>query len=88
MAKQKTTLSKDEAQAAAKALEVLFTTEYVSKKELYKANFLRGIFFSIGTVIGAAFIVTLLLWLLSAFERVPLIAPVVDNIQNSIESSK
>jgi hypothetical protein len=88
MARQKPTLTKDEAKAASKALEVLFTTEYVSKTELYKANFIRGIFFSIGTVIGAAFIVTLLLWLLSAFERVPLIAPVVDNIQNSIQSTQ
>lgn len=86
--KSKPALTKEEAQAANKALEVLFTTDYISKTELYKANFIRGIFFSVGTVIGAAFVVTLLLWLLSAFERVPLIAPVVDNIQNSIQSTQ
>jgi hypothetical protein len=88
MAKQKPTLTKEEAQAAAKALEVLFTTEYISKKELYKSNFLRGIFFSIGTVIGAAFIITFLLWVLSAFDELPYIGEVVKGIQSSIESSQ
>lgn len=87
MAKPKPNLSKQEADAAAKALEVLFASEYISKKDLYKANFLRGIFFSIGTVIGAAFAVTLLLWLLSAFEQIPLIRPVVENIQDSIQQT-
>ena len=84
--KSKSPLSQEEVKAATKALEVLFTTEHLNKWELYRANFIRGIFFSAGTVVGAAFIVTLLLWLLSAFERIPLIAPVVENIQNSIES--
>jgi hypothetical protein len=86
--KKPSTLNKDEAQAAAKALEVLFTTEYVSKKDLYKANFMRGIFFSVGTIIGAAVVVTLLLWFLSAFDELPFIGPIVQNIQSSVESAK
>lgn len=89
MAKQKSkpALTKEEAQAANKALEVLFTTDYISKTELYKANFIRGIFFSVGTVIGAAFLVTLLLWVLSAFDELPFIGDFVKSIQSSIQSN-
>ncbi len=87
MAKKKPNLTKNEASQAAKALEVLFTTEYVSKKDLYKANFLRGIFFSMGSILGAALLLGLGLWVLSLFDDIPLIGPVVDNIRESIKSS-
>jgi hypothetical protein len=83
-AAKKPTLSVDEGKAAAKALEVLFTTEYVSKAELYKANFLRGIFFSAGTIIGAALLVTLGLWILSFFDSIPF----VNGIRESLESTQ
>lgn len=81
---KKTTLNVDEGKAAAKALEVLFTTEYVSKVELYKANFLRGIFFSAGTIIGAAVIVTLGLWILSFFDSIWF----VNDIRETLESTQ
>lgn len=82
----KQTLTKDEAKAAAKALEVLFATDYVSRKELYKQNFIRGLFFSAGTIIGAALIVAIVAWGLSLFDSVPVIGPAFDTIKQSIES--
>lgn len=81
---KKQTLTADDGKAAAKALEVLFTTEYVSKRELYKSNFLRGIFFSAGTIIGAVVLVTLGLWILSFFDSIPFIS----NIRDALEASQ
>ncbi len=81
-------LSAKESQDAAKALEALFASEYVDKKKLYIANFWRGIFFSVGAVIGAAIVVTILLWLLSLFKNIPLVGPVVDNFHHSVEQQQ
>ncbi len=88
MAKKKPNLTKDEASQAAKALEVLFTTEYVSKKDLYKANFIRGMFFSMGSIFGAALLLGLGLWILSLFDNIPLIGPTVENFRQTIENSQ
>ena len=80
---KKPTLNNQEASNAAKALEVLFTTEYVSKKDLYKANFIRGLFFSAGSIIGAAVIVVLLVWILSFFDSIPFINDIKSNIETT-----
>jgi len=80
---KKPNLNHEEASQAAKALEVLFTTEYVSKKDLYKANFIRGLFFSAGSIVGAAVIVVLLVWILSFFDSIPFINDIKSNIQTT-----
>ena len=45
-----------------RALEILFTTHFIDKKRLYWENFLRGMFFGAGGVIGATVLIGLLLW--------------------------
>jgi hypothetical protein len=81
-------LSQKEAETAAKALEALFASEYVDKKKLYIANFWRGLFFSVGGILGAAIIISLLLWLLSLLHHVPLVGPVFDNIKQSVQQQE
>jgi hypothetical protein len=81
-------LTKDDADQAAKALEALFASEYVSKKHLYKANFIRGLFFSLGTIVGATITITLLLWILSLFKQIPLVGPVFDNFRHSVQQQQ
>lgn len=81
-------ISPKEASDAAKALEALFASEYISKKRLYIANFWRGVFFSVGTVLGAAVIIALLLWVLSLFKQVPLLGPLTNNIRQTVEDQK
>lgn len=72
----------------AKALEILFATDYIDKKKLYTQNALRGMAFGAGGVIGASIIITILLWVLSLFNSVPLIGPVLENARQSIEQSQ
>lgn len=81
-------ITRDDATRVTKALEVLFAKDYISKKELYKQNFIRGLFFSAGTIIGAALILGLGLWILSFFNDIPLIGPVFNNFRQTIERSQ
>lgn len=69
----------------ARALEILFTKDYISRKQLYYENFMRGIFFSIGGIIGATLVIALLIWLLSLFDQVPLIGPLFDKTKQTLE---
>jgi hypothetical protein len=72
----------------ARALEILFATDYIDKKKLYLNNFLRGIAFSAGGIIGATVAVGLLLWVLSLFDSIPLIGPLFENTRETIEQSQ
>lgn len=71
--------------AAIQALEYVFAAGYVSKKRLYIANFMRGLFFSLGTIIGAAIVVTLILWLLSFFDNMPFVHDISQSIESTVE---
>lgn len=85
MAKKQVKPEIDE-KAAVQALEYLLAAGYVSKKRLYIENFVRGIFFSVGSILGATIIVGLLLWILSLFNNVPFIGEIVRNAQNTINN--
>lgn len=74
--------------AAVQALEYLLAAGYVSKKRLYVENFIRGIFFSVGTILGATIVIALLLWVVSLFSNVPFIGDIARNIQDTITESK
>ncbi len=71
----------------AKALEILFATDYISKKKLYLHNFLRGIVFSAGGVIGATLIIAVLIWILSVFDNIPVVGPLFEGTRESIQQS-
>lgn len=70
---------------AAHLAEVLIKAEYIDKKSFYLHNFLRGVVVGAGTVLGATVVIALLLWVLSIFDTVPLIGPVIDNARQTIE---
>jgi len=70
-----------------KALEVLFAADYINKKKLYYENFLRGMAFGVGGVIGATILIALIIWFLSLFDTLPLIGPLFDNTKQTIEQS-
>lgn len=69
----------------AKALELLFAAGYVDRKRLYIENFFRGIVFGAGGVIGATVVIAILVWILSLFDQIPLIGPLIDDTRETIE---
>jgi hypothetical protein len=80
-------LSHEDSKQIAKALQILFATDFISKKKLYWENFVRGIMMSMGTVVGATIGLALLLWILSFFSSVPFIGPFVHDAQQTIQKS-
>lgn len=51
-------------------MEELFYDFNRSRFEVYKINFLRGLFFGLGSVIGGTIVVGLLVWILGAFGNI------------------
>lgn len=80
--------TKDETKLATRALELIMASGFISRRELYKQNFVRGMFFSAGTIVGATLILGLGVWILSLFQSVPVIGPAFETIQRSIEDAQ
>lgn len=73
---------------ATQALEKLFVLDYISKRALYLQNFVRGIFFGLGSAVGATIVIALIAWMLSLFNSVPIIGPLLDDAQQSLQQTK
>lgn len=81
-------LLKDNRGEVKHALEVLFASDYVDSKKLYLENFIRGIVFGAGGVIGATLLVALVVWILSLFDEIPVIGPLFDETKQTIQGSQ
>ncbi len=67
-------------------LEDLFYDFHKSRKQVYGMNFVRGLFFGVGSVIGGTLVIGLLIWLLSLLVDLPggagdFIQFIVDTVQ-------
>ncbi len=67
-------------------LEELFNDLYDDRRNIYKMNFFRGIFFGLGSVLGASVVAALVVWILSFFVQIPGIGNAAEKAQNTIES--
>ncbi|MDQ5886208.1 MAG: hypothetical protein QG628_605 [Patescibacteria group bacterium] len=68
-----------------KMLVNIYESGYINQNQTYKLSFLKGIATGVGGVIGATVVIALLLWGLSLFQEIPLIGPVVQKIQTTID---
>lgn len=50
-------------------------------------NFVRGVVFGFGSVIGGTVMIALLLWILTFFNDIPFVGHFTQTVQSSIESS-
>jgi hypothetical protein len=78
----------NEREARMSLIEDLFYDFNRSRAEVYKMNFIRGIFFGLGTVIGGTVIVAVALWLLSFFIDIPGIGQSVQQLQQTLEETR
>lgn len=89
MEKTKQKIKKDNEVGARRAvLEDLFYDFHRSRSQIYTMNFMRGIFFGVGTVIGGTLVVALVVWILSWLTDIPggfgdFIQYIVDTVQNA-----
>ena len=65
-------------------LEDLIFDFHRSRRQVYCINFIRGIFFGIGSALGATLLITLLAWLLGQFADI--FPPLADFINHLIET--
>lgn len=85
--KQNKSPGDDEYERLGKLLKHIIETGYPNQKQFYLFNFIRGILIGLGSVIGASIVVALLVWILSLFDEIPLLGPLIDNIQSSLKSA-
>ncbi len=74
--------------AAVQALEYLLAAGYVSRRRLYHENFMRGLFFGFGSVLGATVLIAFLLWILSLFSDIPFIGDIARAVRDSINAAQ
>lgn len=74
-------------QEIARALEILFASGYISRKRLYLENFIRGMLFTMGGVIGATIAIGIFLWILSLFDNIPLVGPIIQNFVDQVNNA-
>lgn len=68
-----------------RALEAVVMYGYASKKRLFGANFLRGLFFGLGASLGASIALALILYLLTFFSELPLVGELFERAENAVE---
>lgn len=70
-------------------LEDLFNDFNRNSFTIYKFNFLRGIFFGLGSVLGGTVVIALLIWLLNLTGHlIPSVAGFVDQIIDVMQKAK
>lgn len=68
-----------------RTLESIFEGGYINHRRVYQINFLRGLFFGLGSVLGGTILIAMLLWFLSLFSEIPFIGNFVDSIQSTVD---
>lgn len=69
-------------------LEDLFYDFHRNRVQVYKMNFIRGIFFGLGSVLGGTVVIALLAWILSFFVQIPGIGQPIQDVQQTIREDK
>lgn len=68
--------------------EEFFNDYFKHRKQVYYLNFIRGIWFGLGSVIGGTLVLTTILWVLTFFHQIPFLTDFVETIQRSIEEAR
>ncbi len=67
-----------------RALDPFFEDYYARRGEIYRINFVRGIFFGVGSVLGGTIVISLIVWVSSFFIDFPLLG---DFFQSVIDAA-
>lgn len=80
--------SDNERGARESLIEDLFYDFHRSRKQVYWMNFVRGIFFGLGSVLGGTVLIALVVWLLSFAVDWPWVGDTVEQVQDSLQQDK
>lgn len=66
-------------------MENLFNDMYENRRQVYWMNFIRGLFFGLGSVLGGTILIALLVWLLSQLGAVvPFLSDFIQQILDAL----
>jgi hypothetical protein len=87
--KNKEELSVKDYERIGRSVEQVYVQGYASKGRLFYMSFVKGIGYGLGIFIGGTIVVGVVLSLLTRFadEEVPILGPLADKINNSIQKS-
>ena len=69
-------------------LEDLFYDFNRSRADVYKMNFIRGIFFGLGSALGGTVILAIAVWVLSLFVDLPGVGQSIQEFQDALRSTR
>lgn len=85
----KTLKQENEKGARVSMIEELFYDLNRSRSQIYWMNFVRGVFFGFGSVLGGTVVIALIIWILSAFVNVfPPLADFINGIIDAMNRSR
>ena len=79
-------VSNIEATSRRQLFEEMFYDFYQNRHKVYGMNFMRGLFFGFGALIGGTLVVTVVVWFLGRFVTVPLIGEYIRQIIEVIQN--
>lgn len=79
---------KDASGASQAVFEEFFQDYHRRRKQVYIMNFVRGVWFGLGSVIGGTLVLAAIFWLLSLFQQIPFLTDFVETILRSIENAR
>lgn len=87
--KMRDTMVEGQEKGARKAvLEELFYDFNTSRFQIYKMNFVRGLFFGFGSVLGGTVIIALLIWILTILaNHIPALSDLFQGVSATLEQS-
>lgn len=81
-------LSDNERGARQAIIEDLFYDFHRSRARVYKMNFVRGLFFGLGSVLGGTVLIALLIWVLTLLGHIPGIGDAIHQVTQSLQNGK
>jgi len=85
--KQSSDLSKKEYEQIGRTFVSVVESGYASRWRVYRINLVRGLFFGVGSALGATILLALTLWFLSFFTELPIIGELAETIRSTIDSN-
>lgn len=67
-------------------IEELFYDLHRSRKQVYWMNFIRGLFFGFGSVLGGTILVAIAVWIISQFVDWPGIGDYFEGLRDTLQS--
>jgi len=66
-------------------IESLYETGQANRRAIYRISFVKGMVSGFGGVLGATILIGLLVWTLTFFKQVPLLGPLANRIQRTVQ---